>query len=148
MAGVGEGNKGEIVIYQAAEGGVAVDVRMVGETVWLNLNQMAALFERDKSVISRHLRNVFTSGELAEEATVAKFATVQTEGSREVAREIEFFTAAPEQRNALETLSKQLDLPLWRIGQVLESGRGEVRLLDAKGQPQALKHRGFDHFDQ
>ena len=91
MAGVGEGNKGEIVIYQAAEGGVAVDVRMVGETVWLNLNQMAALFERDKSVISRHLRNVFTSGELAEEATVAKFATVQTEGSREVAREIEFF---------------------------------------------------------
>src|SRR5437667_8407339 len=52
---------------------------------------MAELFGRDKSVISRHLRNVFASGELEREATVAKNATVQREGGREVAREVEFF---------------------------------------------------------
>ena len=58
------------------------------------------------------------------------------------------FTASPGQRTALTTLARQLDLPLWRIGQVLESGRGEVRLLDAKGQPQSIERKGFDHFGQ
>ena len=58
------------------------------------------------------------------------------------------FTASPGQRTALTTLARQLDLPLWRIGQVLESGRGEVRLLDAKGQPQPIERKGFDHFGQ
>ncbi|MFX5046104.1 hypothetical protein ABTC39_19620, partial [Acinetobacter baumannii] len=56
--------EGEIVFYQAPDGSVALDVRLVRETLWLNLNQMAALFERDKSVISRHLRNIFREGEL------------------------------------------------------------------------------------
>jgi prophage maintenance system killer protein len=83
--------RGEIVIYEPAEGEARVEVRLEGETVWLSLNQMANLFQRDKSVVSRHLRNVFASGELREEATVAKFATVQTEGGREVVREIEHF---------------------------------------------------------
>lgn len=62
-----------------------------GETCWLTLNQIAALFERDKSVISRHLSNIFKEGELNREATVAKNATVQNEGDRKVTREIEYY---------------------------------------------------------
>src|SRR5687767_12440297 len=52
---------------------------------------MAELFQRDKSVVSKHIKNVFDEGELKAEGTVAKFATVQTEGGREVSREIEYF---------------------------------------------------------
>jgi len=55
------------------------------------LNQLAELFQRDKSVISRHIKNLFDEGELMREATVAKFATVQTEGTKTVHRQIEFF---------------------------------------------------------
>jgi type I restriction enzyme, R subunit len=82
---------GEVVVYEAPDGEARVDVRLDRETVWLSLSQMAELFGRDKSVISRHLRNVFQSGELERVATVAKNATVQSEGGREVEREIEFF---------------------------------------------------------
>lgn len=82
---------GEVLVYQAPDGQVRVDVRLERDTVWLPLNQLAELFDRDKSVISRHLRNVFESGELERAATVAKNATVQTEAGRGVAREIEFF---------------------------------------------------------
>ncbi|MWR20636.1 hypothetical protein GN074_08955, partial [Helicobacter pylori] len=82
---------GEIVFYQAPDGSVALNVRLVRDTLWLNLNQMAALFERDKSVISRHLRNIFREGELDRQATVAFFATVQQEGGRQVERQVEFY---------------------------------------------------------
>jgi prophage maintenance system killer protein/DNA-binding MarR family transcriptional regulator len=84
-------SRGEIVIYQAPDGSVALDVRLEQETIWLNLNQLATLLGRDKSVISRHLRNIFKEGELEREATVAKFATVQTEGDREVKREVDYY---------------------------------------------------------
>ena len=83
---------GEIVLYRAAGGKVSIDVRLEHETVWLSLNQMARLFARDKSVISRHLRNVFTSGELQASATVAKYATVQKEGRRDVVREVDYYS--------------------------------------------------------
>lgn len=83
---------GEVAVYETPDGEVRVDVRLDRETVWLSLTQMADLFGRDKSVISRHLRNVFDSGELERAATVAKNATVQREGGREVVRDIEFFT--------------------------------------------------------
>ena len=83
--------KGEIIIYQTKDGKAALEVKLQQETVWLSLNQMAELFDRDKSVISRHIRNVFKEGELAEQATVAKFATVQTEGGRTVERNIEYY---------------------------------------------------------
>ncbi|MCI0651271.1 MAG: virulence protein RhuM/Fic/DOC family protein [Planctomycetes bacterium] len=82
---------GEVVVYETPDGEIRVEVRLDRETVWLSLNQMAELFGRDKSVISRHLRNVFRSGELEREATVAKNATVQKEGGRKIAREIEYF---------------------------------------------------------
>ena len=77
-----ESPSGEVVVYEAPGGEVRVDVRLERETVWLSLNQMAAVFGHDKSVISRHLRNVFESGELGRGATVAKNATVQREGNR------------------------------------------------------------------
>jgi len=64
---------------------------MEDETVWLSLSQMAELFQRDKSVISKHIKNIFEEGELKSEATVAKSATVQTEGDKQVARDIEFY---------------------------------------------------------
>ena len=73
---------GEILLYQTDDGQTRLDVRIEAETVWLSLNQMADLFQRDKSVISRHMGNVFKTGELERKSTVAKFATVQQEGSR------------------------------------------------------------------
>ena len=59
-------NASDIVIYQSASGEVAIDVKMQDETVWLSLNQMVRLFARDKSVISRHLKNIFLEEELEE----------------------------------------------------------------------------------
>ena len=72
---------GEFLLYQAEDGRSRIQVRMHGETVWLTINQMAELFQVNKSGISRHLKNMYESGELELAATVAKFATVQTEGS-------------------------------------------------------------------
>ena len=81
-------NNTELIIYQTEDGRTKIDVHMENETVWLSLEQMAELFQRDKSTISRHIKNVFADGELLEEATVANFATVQMEGSREITRNI------------------------------------------------------------
>ena len=83
--------RGEIIIYQTEDGLTKINVNMQDETVWLSLDQMAELFQRDKSTISRHIKNVFSEGELIREATVANFATVQTEGDRQVERSIEYF---------------------------------------------------------
>jgi prophage maintenance system killer protein len=82
---------GEVLIYQTEDGKAALEVRLDHETVWLSLNQIADLFERDKSVISRHLKNIYHSGELGESSTIAKNATVQTEGGRSVTRMVEFY---------------------------------------------------------
>ncbi len=81
----------EVLIYEIEAGKVGVDVRLEGETVWLTRDQMAKLFDRDRSVISKHLSNVFRDGELELLATCAKFAQVQTEGGRTVMREIEHY---------------------------------------------------------
>ena len=84
-------NKGELIIYKTEDGLTKIDVRMDNDTVWLSLDQMAELFQRDKSTISRHIKNVFQEGELTEDATVANFATVQSEGDRQVTRNITYF---------------------------------------------------------
>lgn len=70
--------RGEIVIYEA-NGGASVDVRLEHETLWLTQHQMAELFERDRTVIARHLRNVFASGELMEESNVQKMHTANSD---------------------------------------------------------------------
>jgi len=81
-----EENKGQILLYQTPDGESRIEVRLEGETVWLSLDQMAELFQRNKSTISRHIKNVFEE-ELAADSTVAFFATVQTEGERMVKRD-------------------------------------------------------------
>lgn len=83
--------KTEFLLYRTEDGKIRIETRMENETVWLTINHMAELFDVDKSGISRHLKNIFESGELQREATVAKFATVQSEGGRSVTRELEYF---------------------------------------------------------
>ena len=80
----------EIQIFKS-EKGTEIEVQFDNESFWLSLNEIATLFERDKSVISRHLKNIYKERELDERATVAKNATVQTEGGRKVEREIEYY---------------------------------------------------------
>ena len=73
-------DRGEIVLYQSEGGDAEIAVQLRNETVWLTLNQITDLFERDKSVISRHLRNIFLEKELSREAVVAKNATTASDG--------------------------------------------------------------------
>ena len=80
-----------IIIFTTDDGKVSINTQFDEETVWLSLDQMAELFDRNKSTISRHINNVFEEGELERSATVAKFATVQNEGGRSVERQIEHF---------------------------------------------------------
>ncbi len=82
---------GQLVLYRTEDGRIRINVRLIQESVWLTLNQIADLFQRDKSVISKHIKNIFDSRELDPARTVARFATVQTEGGRSVTREIEFY---------------------------------------------------------
>ena len=69
-------NKGEIIMYQTEDGLTEIQTTLVDDTVWLSIDQMAELFQRDKSTISRHIKNVYSEGELPEQGTVANFATV------------------------------------------------------------------------
>ena len=73
-------NNGDIIIYQTEDGLTKINVNIQGETVWLSLDLMAELFQRDKSTISRHIKNIFSEEELSPEAVVAKFATTATDG--------------------------------------------------------------------
>ncbi|MBX2973232.1 MAG: death-on-curing protein [Flavobacteriales bacterium] len=68
-------SKGELLIYQTKDGFTQVSVRLKDETLWLTLLQLAELFQRDKSVVAKHIRNIIEEGEL-EASTVALFATV------------------------------------------------------------------------
>lgn len=81
----------DIIIYQNKEGNIKLDVHLQNETVWINRQQMANLFNRDVKTIGKHINNVFEEGELDKSSTVAKFATVQLEGEREVERLIEYY---------------------------------------------------------
>ena len=81
----------EIILYQADELPERIEVRVGEETVWLNRQQIASLFGRDVKTIGKHINNVFSEGELVENSTVAKFATVQNEGGRIIERQIEYY---------------------------------------------------------
>ncbi len=80
-----------IIIYTTKDGLTKVETTFDKETVWLSLDQMSELFQRDKSTISRHIKNIYDEGELIKESTVANFATVQIEGTRNVERQIEYY---------------------------------------------------------
>jgi prophage maintenance system killer protein len=82
---------GEVLLYEAADGEVRVDVRLDRETVWLTKQQMAELFGRERSVISKHVGNAFREGELDAAATCANFAQVRQEGGRVVSRDVEHY---------------------------------------------------------
>src|SRR5947207_1805148 len=87
----GSFTKSEFLLFQTEEGKTRIEVLMQGETVWLTINQMAELFQVDKSGISRHLKNIFETSELQRESTVANFATVQEEGRRNITRNLEYY---------------------------------------------------------
>ncbi|MEO9480261.1 MAG: virulence protein RhuM/Fic/DOC family protein [Maribacter dokdonensis] len=81
----------QIVIYQDKDSGITIDVKLEGETIWLDQYQLEALFDTDRTSIGRHLRNIYSSKELDKEATSAKIAQVQQEGEREVKRTINVY---------------------------------------------------------
>jgi hypothetical protein len=82
---------GELFLFKSSDGKTKVECRLENDTLWLNLNQLSTLFGRDKSVISKHFKNIYDDAELVQEATIAKYATVQIEGEREVTRLLEYY---------------------------------------------------------
>lgn len=84
-------DKGQILLYQTPDGVSKIEVKLQDDTVWLSLDQMAELFQRNKSTISRHIKNVLEEGELLADSTIANFATVQNEGKRHVERQITYY---------------------------------------------------------
>jgi hypothetical protein len=81
----------EFLLYTAPDGAVKIEIYFQNETVWLTQQKIAELFGVSKSTVSEHLKNIFTSCELVKEATVRNFRTVQTEGSRSVERNLEYY---------------------------------------------------------
>ena len=84
-------DKGQFLLYQTPDGVSKIEVKLQDDTVWLSLDQMAELFQRNKSTISRHIKNVLEEGELLADSTIANFATVQNEGNRHVERQITYY---------------------------------------------------------
>ena len=74
----------QVEIFKSTEGITKIEVRIEGDTVWLNQNQLIDLFESSKANISEHIKRIFQSNELSPNSTVRKFRTVQLEGKREV----------------------------------------------------------------
>ncbi len=83
--------KTEILIYQSKDGVIKIDARLENETIWLNQYQLAELFQTDRTSIAKHIKNIYESSELAEDATCAKIAQVQKEGNRKVTRDILYY---------------------------------------------------------
>lgn len=84
-------NESEFILYTTPNGEVRLDVLVLDETIWLTQDGMQELFGKAKSTISEHIKNVFDEGELERDPTVRKFRTVQTEGQREVSRDLEYY---------------------------------------------------------
>lgn len=82
---------GGIIIYRSEPGGIRIDVRMEGETVWLSLQQMADLYQTTRRNINKHVLNVYEEGELVEDETSKTIQVIRTEGRREVRREITLY---------------------------------------------------------
>lgn len=83
--------KENIVIYQGENGEICVDARLENDTIWLTQKAMAEVFKTDRSVLSKHIKNVIQEGELDESSTCANFAQVRQEGSRSVTRNITYY---------------------------------------------------------
>lgn len=83
--------KGQIILFQTQGGETKIEVRLANESVWLTADQMAELFQRDRSTIQRHVKRIYEEGELKPDSTCAFFAQVQTEGKRQVERKIPIY---------------------------------------------------------
>lgn len=84
-------SRGEVVLYQALDGTVELDVRLERDTLWLSQKQMSMLFDKDTDTIGLHLRNIFEEGELEESVTTEESSVVQKEGNRQVRRKVRFY---------------------------------------------------------
>ncbi len=84
-------DKGEIILFQTQGGETKIEVRLAEETVWLTADQMAELFQRDRSTVQRHIKKIYEEGELNANSTCAFFAQVQSEGKRQVERKIPIY---------------------------------------------------------
>lgn len=84
-------DNGQIILFQTQGGETKIEVRLSNETVWLTADQMAELFQRDRSTIKRHIKRIYDEGELTSDSTCAFFAQVQTEGKRQVERKIPIY---------------------------------------------------------
>lgn len=94
-------NRGELIIYQTEDGKTKIDVRMDSETVWLTRQQMSELFDRDISVIGRHIRNIFEEGELQEISNVQKMHIANSD------KPVEFYKVDEVSLNLIRELSRQ-----------------------------------------
>lgn len=83
--------KGELLIYQTEDGKTKIDVFFEDDTIWLNQKQISQLYQKGVNTISEHMKHIYEDGELDEKATVRKFRIVQTEGTREVSREVDYY---------------------------------------------------------
>ncbi|HEY9551761.1 MAG TPA: hypothetical protein VIQ97_05710 [Prevotella sp.] len=115
-----------IVIYTTADGKVQIDVKLDGNTVWLTQTQMSELFQTDRSVIVRHIKNIYKDGELLEQATCAKNAQVRQEGNRKVSRMIPFYSFTDGNKRIAATLF------LWFMNNngILYNNDGSKRIAD------------------
>lgn len=84
-------NENELIIYQTVDGRTKIEVKLENETIWLNQSQLEDLFQTDRTSIVKHIKNIYETGELSEEATCAKIAQVQMEGNRRVTRNVNFY---------------------------------------------------------
>ncbi len=84
-------DNGQIILFQTQGGETKIEVRLANESVWLTADQMAELFQRDRSTIQRHIKRIYEEGELTPDSTCAFFAQVQTEGKRQVERKIPIY---------------------------------------------------------
>lgn len=83
--------KSEIKIYKTPDGKTSIEVKLEQDTVWLNQYQLEQLFATNRTTITKHILNIYKTGELSEKATCAKIAQVQKEGNRKVKRNIKYY---------------------------------------------------------
>lgn len=119
----------DFLMYKSESGSVKIEILFGDETVWLTQPKIAQLFGVDRSVVTKHLKNIFDEGELKKEATSAKFAQVQIEGEREVSRNIEFYNLDAILSVGYRVNSKQAtQFRIWANGIVEET----IDVLDVK----------------
>ena len=86
--GNGTQSTGDIIIYQTDDGLTKIDVKLDDETVWLNQQQLAELYQSSRTNVVEHIKHIYDEGELSEDSTCRKFRQVRKEGGREVSREL------------------------------------------------------------